>query len=280
MSGGLTTYTKNKIISHALGKASFTAPGAVYLALGNADFTTAATTGVGAELIAASYSRVAITFGAPVAGVITSTAVAAFTTATESWGTDILYWAIFDHATKGNGNCLAYGKLNSVQTIALGNTASISDTGIVFDLAGEVTDAFTALALNMVFRAVPWTMPVAWSIGLKATSNILTTDTGAVDGGTLHPGAATGSYDRFVVSATDWGTVASGSVTNVTEIAFDAALDALWGTQEGIFVANSASRGAGTILFYDNSISQAVGLGDQIVCLPSNFTITLTSTAH
>ncbi len=99
----MTDYTEKKLLDHALGKAAYTMPPTVYLALFTASPTDTGSTA--AEVTGAGYARQAIT--ATMSATNATTGVSAnasaiiFPTATADWGT-ISHLAIMDAATGGN----------------------------------------------------------------------------------------------------------------------------------------------------------------------------------
>lgn len=129
----LSTYLVNKLVNHCYRNTTFTSPATVYAAL----FTSTATP---TELLAGtltnevtggSYARVALTIGAPTAGVSTASTVT-FTTATAGWGV-VRYVAIMDASTAGN--LLSDAQLSSDVTINNGNTFQFN--------SGSLTVSFT-----------------------------------------------------------------------------------------------------------------------------------------
>lgn len=117
----LSNYAEKKLLDHLLGKAAYTMPTTVYLALFTADPGEAG--GLTAEVTAGGYARLAITslMTATDAATGTSTSTGAITIgpATAGWGT-ITHVAIMDAATAGN--TLLYGPLASAKTIASGDS--------------------------------------------------------------------------------------------------------------------------------------------------------------
>jgi hypothetical protein len=113
-------YLQNKVANHIYRATTFTSPAAVYAAL----FTSTASLAelnagtLTNEVTGGSYARVAVTFGAPTAGVTNATTVT-FPTATAGWGV-IRYVAIMDASTAGN--VLDYAQLSSDVTVNSGNT--------------------------------------------------------------------------------------------------------------------------------------------------------------
>lgn len=131
----LTDYTEKKLLDHLLGKASFTMPATVYLALFTADPTDAGS--LANEVIGGiGYARVAITsiMGAANATTGTSTNAGAinFGTATADWGT-VTHAAVLDAST--GGNMLMKGPLGSARTFASGDSAQFAPGQLILTLA-------------------------------------------------------------------------------------------------------------------------------------------------
>lgn len=116
----LTTYLVNKLVNHCYRNTAFTSPTTVYAALitstaSASDLLAGTLTN---EVTGGSYARVALTVGAPTAGISTASTVT-FTTASAGWG--VIRWvAIMDASTAGN--ILSDGQLSSDVTINNGNT--------------------------------------------------------------------------------------------------------------------------------------------------------------
>lgn len=129
----LSTYLVNKLVNHVYRATTYTSPTTVYAAL-------VTSTAAGSDLLAGtltneasggSYARVALTIGAPTAGVASASTVT-FTTATAGWG--VIRWlAICDASTAGN--ILGYQQLSSDVTINNGNTFQFN--------SGSLTVSFT-----------------------------------------------------------------------------------------------------------------------------------------
>jgi len=119
---GLTEYAIKKILDHVMGRAAWTMPTTVYMALFNGD-----PTGAGTELTAppcTGYARKAITssaatFAAPVGTIVNSVDID-FGIAGSAWGT-VDYSAIYDQLT--GGNMLSSSPLEVVRSIQLDDPA-------------------------------------------------------------------------------------------------------------------------------------------------------------
>lgn len=121
-----TTYLTNSLMNEVFGKTDFIAPVTLYVGLST---TTPAVGGTNiTEPAGNAYARVAVTnnvtnFPNAAAGAKSNGAAIAFPTATGSWGT-VTYFVIYDAASAGN--VLAYGALNTAQTVANGDTLSFA----------------------------------------------------------------------------------------------------------------------------------------------------------
>jgi len=120
----LSDYAELAVLNVLTGRATFTAPSAVYLALGAGDFTDTGT--AVSELSGNGYDRVAITFGtAAASGAISNTAAIAFPAATGNQGT-ISHWKIMDANLATGGNCLMTGVFSASKTIETNDILQIA----------------------------------------------------------------------------------------------------------------------------------------------------------
>ena len=118
----LSDYAELKVLDVLTGRATFTAPSAVYLALGTGDFTDTGT--AVSELSGNGYTRIAITFGtAAASGAISNTAAITFPAASGNQGT-ISHWKIMDVST--GGNCLMTGAFSASKTIETNDVLQIA----------------------------------------------------------------------------------------------------------------------------------------------------------
>ena len=118
----LSDYAELKVLDVLTGRATFTAPSAVYLALGTGDFTDTGT--AVSELSGNGYTRIAITFGSAAAsGEISNTAAITFPAATGNQDT-ISHWKIMDAST--GGNCLMTGAFSASKTIETNDVLQIA----------------------------------------------------------------------------------------------------------------------------------------------------------
>ena len=113
-------YSGNKILELLVGKTAFTTP-TCYVGLSTAN-PTAEASGL-AEPSGGSYVRVETAgtdWEAASSGAIQNAEVITFAEATGDWGT-VTYFSLFDASTAGN--MLAYGALDTPQSIVSGKTA-------------------------------------------------------------------------------------------------------------------------------------------------------------
>jgi len=123
MASGFSTYLRNKLLDHAVGKTSYTMP-TVWLALSSTQ-PVADGTGV-TEPTAMGYVRLAMTaanWAAASAGANTTAQELTFTEATGSWG-EMAFWATYDNAT--TGNMLTFGTITVPKTYSSGDTPKVA----------------------------------------------------------------------------------------------------------------------------------------------------------
>lgn len=124
----LSTYLANKLLDHAIGKADYDKPAAVYLAA----FTVAPTAaGGGTEAAWASYARVAIpaaSIQAAAGGASTNTADITFAASTGGGAQTVTHVATFDDAV--GGNMLEFFALDAAVTINPGDSFYIATGGL------------------------------------------------------------------------------------------------------------------------------------------------------
>jgi hypothetical protein len=125
----MSNYLENALINATLRNTSFTSPAAVYLGLYTSDPTDANT---GTEVSGGSYTRMAVTMGAPSNGVSLNTAAIEFPQATGSWGT-VGWIGILDAST--SGNLLYHSPLDVSKTISSGDIFKIAIGSLSVTLA-------------------------------------------------------------------------------------------------------------------------------------------------
>jgi len=116
----MSDYLELKFLDHFTGRASTSAPSAVYVGLSTGAFND---DNSGTELTGNNYTRKAVTFAAASSGSISSNAAVEFDAATGSWGS-VSHFGIFDAAS--SGNLLFHGAFTSAKTIASGDILKIA----------------------------------------------------------------------------------------------------------------------------------------------------------
>ena len=124
-----SNYLENALINATLRNTSYTSPATVYIGLYTSDPTDANT---GTEVSGGSYTRTAVTMGAPSNGVSTNTAAVEFPQASGSWGT--VGWIGILDATS-SGNLLYHTALDTSKTISSGDIFKIAIGGLSVTLA-------------------------------------------------------------------------------------------------------------------------------------------------
>ncbi|KPK71864.1 MAG: hypothetical protein AMJ84_05465 [Acidithiobacillales bacterium SM23_46] len=134
--GSFANYWEQKILDHVFGKASYTAPSNIYVALSTADPTDDGS-GI-AEPSGNGYARKQTAPADWNAAVVSDTNYRidnandiTFAEATGSWGT-ISHFALFDAASAGN--ILAHGALSVSKAIGAGDTAKFAAGDLDVDL--------------------------------------------------------------------------------------------------------------------------------------------------
>jgi len=125
----MSNYLENALINATLRNTSYTSPSTVYVGLYTSDPTDANT---GTEVSGGSYTRTAVTMGAPSNGVSTNTAAVEFPQASGSWGT-VGWIGILDASS--SGNLLYHTALDTSKTISSGDIFKIAIGGLSVTLA-------------------------------------------------------------------------------------------------------------------------------------------------
>jgi hypothetical protein len=260
--GSLSDYLENELLDHVLGVGAYTPPATVYIGYSTAD---PLDTGAGiAEPGAGNYGRQACAFGAAAARMISNSGLITFAQANGAQGT-ITHWFICDHATNvtwgTNVNMLAHGALAVQKGIVAGNTPSfaIGEIDISFS-ANEVSDYLAIKFLDFAFRNQAFAQPTI-SVGL-ATADLSDSTTGA----TVTECANANNYARKAHAA--WVAASGGASSNNGDITFNAPSGS-WGLVTAAFLADSATHGAGNILFYENTITEQTPTSGDTVKFPS-----------
>jgi hypothetical protein len=169
--GQLTNYTEKKILDHVLKTASFSPEATVYLGLSTADPTA---DGSGwANPTYTGYAMKPITFaaaGTPTGRRIDQTGAVVFDQCTVGSST-VGWWGLWDAATIGGHNLLAYGALSVAKSIVVGNTPSVATGQVTVSFsAGAVFTALAEAILDWLFRAQALAQPTDVKIGLSTTT--------------------------------------------------------------------------------------------------------------
>ena len=125
----MSNYLENALINATLRNTTYTSPSTVYAALFTSDPTDA---GTGTEVSGGSYTRKAMTFGAPSNGASTNSAAVEFDQATASWGT-VTHFGIYDAST--SGNLLYHGALTASKVIDTGDVFKFATSSVTVTLA-------------------------------------------------------------------------------------------------------------------------------------------------
>lgn len=125
----MSNFLENALINATLRNTSYTSPTTTYLALYTSDPTDADT---GTEVSGGSYTRQAITMGAPSNGVSTNSAAIEYPQCTADWGI-VAYVGIRDALT--SGNLLYHTALDTSKTIANGDIFKITAGNLSVTLA-------------------------------------------------------------------------------------------------------------------------------------------------
>lgn len=125
----MSNYLENALINATLRNTAFTSPTTVYMGLYTSDPTDANT---GTEVSGGSYTRMAVTMGAPSNGVSTNSAAIEFPQASGSWGT-VGWIGLLDASSAGN--LLYHTPLDTSKTISSGDIFKIAIGGLSVTLA-------------------------------------------------------------------------------------------------------------------------------------------------
>ena len=127
--GGMTDYTKRKLLDLTFGKTAFTSPTAVYLGLGT-DLTGETLT----EWTDANYARQSTVFTAATLGVGTcpNTSAKTFAGAGAATGGTLTHYGIWDDGS--GANLLVVGPLNSSKVVAAADTVDLAASACIVTL--------------------------------------------------------------------------------------------------------------------------------------------------
>lgn len=113
MANQFTYYAQNALLNHVFRGVTYSSPAGIYLALFLSD---PGPTAAGQEVSGGNYARQAVTFGAPVNGVILNTNQITFPTPNLDWGT-VTFLGLFDSLSSGHLIAIAPATPNRVVNI-------------------------------------------------------------------------------------------------------------------------------------------------------------------
>lgn len=125
----MSNFLENALINGTLRATTYTAPTTVYVGLYTSNPMDDKS---GTEVSGGSYSRTAVTFGAPSNGVTTNSAAVEFPQATADWGT-VGWIGILDAST--SGNLLYHTPLDISKVISSGDVFKIAVGSLSVTLA-------------------------------------------------------------------------------------------------------------------------------------------------
>ncbi len=124
----LSNHAENAILNHTTGKAAWTMPTTLYLALFSADPTDAVGAG---ELSGGGYARIALTFATAASGTTSNDTQEDFAAAATDW-TQATHWVLFDALTGGNG--IWHGAWGTPVTVLTGQQFRVRVGDIVLSM--------------------------------------------------------------------------------------------------------------------------------------------------
>lgn len=260
-----TTYMKNLILNYNFGSISYTPTTPLWFGL---SYSTVPTNLTADEPPAAyAYLRSPITTGYAntTAGWTTSTAgslsnkiAISFPQSTGVWSTTVApirSLFIADNGTRASGNILWYSNLSPVLVIPTSTTTTFAIGSIVVTLTTDWATTETinnVLNFNFGAQAYSPANPATMYFGLSTAAI-----TAAGLTSTTEPATAS-AYARVAFTnnqSSHWHNSTASSTHNDIAISFPACATGDWGTIRGIFIANSASRATGNVLWYHNFTS-------------------------
>lgn len=256
--GSFSNYLENKWLGHVLKSSAFTKPTVVALALSTADPTE---DGSGlAEPSGNNYSRTSclVKFGTAAATrIISNDADIVAAMASGSWGT-ISHWALYDNATTGAGNMLAYGSFAVAKACTTNQTLKVlvGEIDISIPASNGMTTYLANEMLDHTFLSGDggYTVPTHLYVGLG-------TNTFADAGAFTNEVANSGAYAR---KEFDTWTVSNATATNNGAITFTTATGS-WGTVSDHFIADSGTHNGGNMLIYGTLDAPFAVIADDIV---------------
>lgn len=273
---GLSNFLETKLLDHVNGKASYTMPTNIYMALltvapSNATtegtWTEAAFTGYARKIINASDLNAATGTAPPQ----TTNANAISFAACTGGSSTVVGWAIVDNLSGTGGNILWFGAVSS-QVVSSGIIFNIAIGGLVLQLpeASGLSDYAAKKLLDHSVGKASYTMPTSYFALCTASSATAYTEAS-------YTGYASGAVR---VSATAQLAASSGNAPAVsTNSGGDIVFPASTGgtpTVTNFVLIDSQTYGAGNILWYGTTTSQAIVSGNTPVVQASTLTLNLT----
>lgn len=249
MAGSLTDYAENAMLDDILGNTSLPAV-TPYLGLHVGD---PLDTGAGgAEVSGNNYARKAITFGAPSSRQVLQSGDVNFDQAQGGdWGT-VDYYQIYD-AVSG-GNAIGNGPLSSSLLISENDTPTIANGEVDIAInSGGCSTYLAHLILDHLFRNTGLTAPTIYLALCSAAIN-------DGDAGSAITELTMTNYVRLAHAA--WDAASGGASENTGAATWASALTGTGQTIEAFALVDALTVATGNVLFYNNTISQALASGN------------------
>ena len=250
MAGSLCDYAEDAMIDDILGTTSLPAV-TPYLGLHIGDPTDTGAGGTG-EVSGTNYIRKAITFAAPGSRAVVQSADVNFDqVGAGGWGT-VTHYQIYDAATAGNP--IGNGALSSSLLISENDSPTVASGEVDITISANGCSTYLAHAiLNHLFRATAYTEPTIYLALCSAA--ILDAD----GGGDITELTMT-DYVRLAHAA--WDASSGGASENTGAATWATALTGSGQTIEAFALTDALTAGTGNVLFYNNTISQALASGN------------------
>ena len=202
--GSFSDVLENLVIDHVFKNAAFTSPSTIAMALGTAASDSSFTELPNTQ----NYGRAtasAANWNTAASRSISNSASIIFPKASGSWGTPT-HWALFDSATYGAGNYLAYGSITTPTEVVIDNSPSFRAGLITISFNAHVSNvgwgtAYVNKLLDHSFRNVAEPQPTNLYVGYGTTP--------LTDGVDITGEASGGGYAR--VNHNDWDVAGSGA---------------------------------------------------------------------
>ena len=220
-----------------------------------------------------TYVRQPISWDTAAGRAIAQAGVLTFPEAGASWGT-VTHWFICDHQTNesfgSDVEMYAHGSLNASKAIVAGNTPSVADNEIIVSVTATASGMSNYLAnafLEWAFNAGTLAQPTSLHVAL---TTVAITD--AMTGTTITE-VTMDAYLREQCDAWDAAAGPDPMLSDNTSIIDFGVLTNTGQTVEGICLCDAAT--VGEMLFYDNTVSQAIGDGDSVNIPAGEFDISI-----